>query len=256
MRAGRFGLVAAVGIVGLLLVVIGVRLVNEPVDPLVRLARDLSGDPAVIARVEAIVRDPPATLEEVGFYGMKDEPPRYRAVLATVFRLDQAGALHSVEDKYLPELLDGWIEAGLLDLDQLPPEAQSVFRPMAEYTVWDEETDEPDPAFLATLERNYAAAVRQLEDYFAGRGQMLLNVDATSGDTLHFAILPTAIGERWRNVRLDDRGPYTPGIREPLWDAFWHMLVYAYQLPTVGDTYTRPLPAGVRERVEELPLAR
>lgn len=226
-------------------------------DPLYRLADDLSGgDEALLAKVAGIIENPPTVLEEVGFYRVENEPPRYRAVLATVFQMDEAGALHSAEDKYLPELLDLWIEDDLLDIDALPPEAQSVFRPVVERSVWDGEADRIDPAFIETLERNYAAATRQLEEYFAAQGKVLLSVDATSGDTLHFALVEPEVAARWRNVRLSDHGPYTPGIRDPLWDSFWHMLVYALRLPTVGDTYSRPLPAGTRKRVDELPLAR
>ena len=93
-------------------------------------------------------------------------------------------------------------------------------------------------------------------DHFAAGGGTLLSVDATDGDTLHFALVPREVAERWRNVRLSEHGDYTPGIRDPLWDRFWHMLIYALRLPSVGDGSTPALPPGTRERTGDVPLAR
>lgn len=222
-----------------------------------RLASDLSAsDTKLLAEIIKIIENPPETDEEIGFYGVKNRPAQYRIILAAITLLDDRGVIYSIEDKYLPELLANWIDEGVLTLAELPPEARSVFAPMIDGSLYDEDAKDPLGAYIETLEAQYAIATKQLEEYFAKKDLMLLSIDVVDGDTLFFAIVPTDIGKQWRNRKLSDEGVYEPAVRAPLWDSFWHHLVYALQLPTIGDTYTRPLPAGVPKRGELLPLDR
>jgi len=251
----------ALSLASLLILATAADAAGPPTAPIHDFASDFSGgNPEILSRVGAYIDNPPTEIEEIGFYGMENESPGTRLFLATVSLLDSQDHLYSFEDKYMADLLAVWAEDGLFDPGQLPPEAQGVFRPFFDMAfvdaIYDEEGSETSPAlrdYIAYLDAHYAEATLQLEAAIEeSSGKTLLSVDATEGDTMFFALVEPEIAEKWLNKGFAAPREYQAGIREPMWDFFWYNLVYALQLPTVGDIYTRPLPEGTRKRREFL----
>ena len=229
-----------------------------------QFASDFSGgDPVILSKVDAYIAQPPTRIEDIGFYGMESASPDTRIYLATVSLLSEQHHLYSFEDKYMMDLFVAWIEDGVLDPNTLPPEAAGVFRPFFDLAYVEPlyaEGIETPPAladYVAYADAHYGAATLQLEEAVErASGKALLSVDATGGDTMFFALAPHDIANKWLNTGLAVYDGYSAGIREPMWDYFWYDMVYALQLPTVGDSYTRPLPEGTRERRALLPPAK
>ena len=223
-------------------------------------ASDLSnGDPAVLAKVDGYIAAPPTEIEDIGFYGGEEMSAQSRVFLATVNLLDIEGHLYSFEDKYMGDLLAIWADEGLIDPEALPAEAKGVFRPFFEpdfaETVYDDGSDKNPQLvdYLAYLDDHYAAATLQIEQAIEDNsGKTLVSVDPTDGDTMFFALLAPEVAEKWLNKGFAPAGEYQAGIRAPMWDMVWEKMVYALMLPTVGDTYSRPLPEGTRKRRDDL----
>ena len=223
-------------------------------DPVLAFARDFSGrDPAVIAAARSFVADPPTETEAIGYYGMKAAPPRTRAFLATVSLLDRKGFLYSAEDKYSYEIYARWRDDGIVDPASLSSAAKALFQPWMQ----DDDVDlsgAAGEAYAQTVWSLYAKAAAELEQHIASRGRVLLSVDATSGDTLHFALVPPAVAHRWRDKALSEHDGYRAGVRSPMWDRFFDHMAYA-----VGDLWSprgqRGYPPGTRVRNEAIPFA-
>ncbi len=68
---------------------------------LLEFAADLTNhDPMIASAIEAALRSPPMTNEEVGFYGAAKNPPEMNCFLYLVTSLGNAGYTFSAEDKY------------------------------------------------------------------------------------------------------------------------------------------------------------
>lgn len=206
------------------------------------------GDAAVAAKVRQWLALPPATREDIGFYGDPGAMPlAWRQWLATVSLLEERGHIAGFEDKYSNEILAVWARDGLLDRDALPDDAQAVWA-IIENGFDDGDDGAPDPAQLEQLWNGYAAAAKAAEAAISAKGRVLVSIDATDGDTLFFAALGPALAERWVGVGLavfEDGGiRREAGVRAPMWDRLWEHLLYA--MDDVPAAFAaRGLPPGV-----------
>ena len=224
-------------------------------DPIIRFARDFSGNDAeLIARVAAFQSEPPTTMEEIGFYGAEENGPRTRFYLGTVNLLGLAGHLQEIEDKYTFEILHRWRDEGLVQPADFPPEADALFGTIldAQRMAAAVASPESQATFRAGIWPIYAVATAQLEAHIAARGRTLLSVDATQGDTLFFALVDEPLAARWRDKALCEEAGYRSGVRSVMWDRFWPHLLASLGLATVED-YSR-LPPGVAIRSDAIPF--
>lgn len=222
--------------------------------PVVAFARDFSGhDEALVTKVKAFVDHPPTTREQLGFYSADTYNPTARLFLATVNLLDDAGHLSSVEDKYTYELLQIWNDDKVVDADSLPEPAKTVFAPFLKGDSLDKPAEEV-AAYRTTVWENYAKATQQLEEHLAARGKILLSIDATSGDTMFFALVDKSIAAHWRDRALSEQDGYRAGVRAPMWDRFWAHLSYAARGFLVDEAQTG-YPPGTRLRRDDIPFA-
>lgn len=223
---------------------------------LVRFARDFSkNDPEMIARAEKIAASPPTRIEEIGFYGAEDDGPENRAYLATVSMLNEAGHVEDVEDKYVPEILLRWRDAGRFATADLPPAALTVFGPMLGEANADFAGEDGVRRYAESFRENYAEAVTGLERALVAKGEALLSIDATSGDTMFFAFVSPEIAERWRDRALGDGKDYVGGVRSPMWDRLYAFLGYALRLYDQPSWREDP-PPGTPGRKPDIPVAR
>lgn len=215
-------------------------------DPVVAFARDFSGgDAKIVAAAERFVANPPTDTETIGFHGAEKLPPRTRAFQATVSLLASREKLISSEDKYSSEFVPYLVQEGHVVLADLPPTARMVFGPMD-----DLEGELTDTAkarrYRDLVWANYARATQELEAYLAGRGKVLLSIDATDGDTMMFALVSPAVAERWRDRSLGAWPEYESGVRSAMWDRYWANLTYA--VPDLGGKGHEGPPPGTRRR--------
>jgi hypothetical protein len=233
----------------------GAAMTSRSEDPIIALARDLSGgDPQIIAQARRFVDEPPTTIEEIGFYGCQNAAAEARTFLGVVAALAGVGHLYSIEDKYTPEIIARWIDDEVLVLDALPPPARSVFSTLAdcEYPDLDEEEHS---SLYERLMRNFAQATRAFEDQLAGSGKALLSIDATDGDTMFFAVVTADVAVRWQNKAFAVRSDgYRPGVRPAMWDRFWVHLSYALDFDDLDEADLSSLPTETRERDNDIPL--
>lgn len=224
-------------------------------DPIVRFARDFSGDDAaLVERVRGFLTEPPADKEDVGFYSVGDFAPRTRCFLGAVNLLDLAGHLQSIEDKYTFEILHRWRDEGLIDPSSLPLEADALFGAIldAARIAAALASAESQAAFRSAIWPIYAAATRQIENQINARGRTLLSVDATQGDTMFFALADHAVAQRWRDKALSEEAGYRAGVRSVMWDRFWPYLLYSLGQGTSED-FSR-FPPGVAIRSDAIPF--
>ncbi|QZO00887.1 hypothetical protein [Chenggangzhangella methanolivorans] len=226
-------------------------------DPvLVRFARDFSkGDPDAVARAQAFAAAPPTVPEQMGFYGSEDYGPQARAYLATVSHLNNEGHVQDVEDKYVIELLHRWRDEGRFSPDDLPPAAKAVFGPMLadDFSgLW----DAPDALsrYVETFCATFAEAAAELDAALAGKGDALLSIDATDGDTVFFAFVAPEIAERWRDKALCEYEGYVAGVRSPMWDRMYAFLGYGLGLYHEPGWREAP-PPGTPSRKPDIPFA-
>ncbi|WP_146258730.1 hypothetical protein [Agrobacterium rosae] len=225
---------------------------SEDYADIIAFASDFSGDdPEIIRRVREMAVNPPGDMETVGFYGVEDYSSRHRLFLATVNLLDNAGKLHSVEDKYTSEIFSIWQEGGVIDKTTLGPLANTVFGPL----IVGEQPPGPISAYHDLVWSQYALATEELEQTIHDSGKALLSIDATDGDTMFFALMPPVIADRWRDKALSEHAGYRAGVRSPMWDRFWVNLTYSTREMVAGDD-RRGLPPGTRERDETIPFAK
>lgn len=225
---------------------------NEDYADIIAFASDFSGrDAAIVERVKEMAAHPPTDMETIGFYSGDEYPSRARLFLATVNLLDAKEKLYSVEDKYASEIFSIWQEKGVIQEDELPPLAKSVFGPL----LGGEQPSGKIEDYQDFVWNNYAHATRELEKYFAERGRVLLSIDATEGDTMFFALVPADIAERWRDRALAEYEQYTGGVRSPMWDRFWVYLNYSTH-GLMGDESRKDLPPGTAKRVDAIPFAK
>lgn len=226
---------------------------SEDYGPIIRFAADFSGqDAALVDRVRQMAANPPTDMETIGFYGAEDGTPRNRLFLATVNQLGHAKKLTEIEDKYTAEIFPMWQEQGVIDLKTLPATARAVFGPlMDETTSLDEKAAR---AYLDLVWTHYAQATQELEHHISERGKVLLSVDATSGDTMLFALVAPEIADRWRDRALSEDEGYRAGVRSPMWDRFWDHLCYS-AFDRIGARDRKGLPPGTRPRIEAIPFA-
>lgn len=227
-------------------------------DPVYRFAADISNnDQAMLQKVRGLIEQPPTTPETIGFFGLGDEPPRARTFLATVWNLDQAGYLYSVDSSRITDLFVRLSDDGLIDAE-LPQPAATVFGLLVKKEVWDVETEiGAYGTYLNALDTQFGVAARQLEDNIFDKGKVLLSVDPVNVGKLYFAVLDNEKGYRWRNkgfAKLSDG--YISGVRAPMWDVVWSRAVKAWALPTAEDTGTRPLPPEIKPRDNDLAWAK
>lgn len=224
---------------------------------LVRFARDFSkGDPQMIARAEQFAASPPTKIEEIGFYGAEDDGPENRAFLATVSMLNDAGHIEDVEDKYVPEIILRWRDAGRFATSDLPPAAIAVFGPiLGEGDTSAFAGEDGVKRYAESFRENYAEAVAGLERALAAKGEALLSIDATSGDTMFFAFVAPEIAERWRDKAMGDGKDYVSGVRSPMWDRLYAFLGYALRIYDQPSWSEQP-PPGTPARKPDIPVAR
>lgn len=229
----------------------GAQMPSKDYADIIAFASDFSGDdPTIINRVQEMAANPPADMETVGFYGVEDYSARHRLFLATVNLLDNAGKLHSVEDKYTSEILSIWQEGGIIDKTTLGPVANAVFGPL----IIGEQPPGAINAYRDLVWAQYAEATKELEQSIQDSGKVLLSIDATDGDTMFFALVPPGIADRWRDKALSEHEGYRAGVRSPMWDRFWVNLTYSTRGMVAGDD-RKGLPPGTRERDETIPFA-
>jgi hypothetical protein len=231
----------------------GAKMSSDDYAPILAFAADFSGNDAeLVAKVRQMAANPPTDIETIGFYGAEDDPPRNRLFLATVNLLDTSGKLSSVEDKYTTEIFFQWKEDGVIDPKALPPVAKAVFGPlMDEKTALNEQAARD---YLDYVWTHYAEATQELERHIAEHGKTLLSIDATSGDTLLFALVTPDIAARWRDRALSEHAGYRAGVRSPMWDRFWDHLSYS-AFDRIGGRERKGLPPGTQPRVEAIPFA-
>ncbi|MEZ4317246.1 MAG: hypothetical protein R3F61_07070 [Myxococcota bacterium] len=193
------------------------------------LARDLGGDAALVASVRAMLDAPPASLEEVGFYGWERFPPDMRCFLALVSRLEQAGLILAQEDKYVTELLDTFAERVAL-----PGRMRSWF---PKRLGWDGDYAaiglgrsthrRAEDRILAT----WWDAVAELEEAFEAAGTPLRLLQFHIGDTLPFVATTPEAAARWTDVAVAHDASGRPlGVTRPDWARFFHHLAYSMGL--------------------------
>jgi hypothetical protein len=219
---------------------------------LMAFASDLSGGNAdVLAATTALISNPPTTVETIGFYGAAKWPARTRTYLGVVTVLAKQKLIEEIEDKQTWELIGQWQTAGLIDVEALPPAGRGVFEPMAKARF--EEDAVKQAAYRRFVWDNYAQATRDLEDQIARRGQRLMSLDATSGDTMFFIRLVPAVAERWQERAFSDHDGYRAGLRLPMWDRFWDHLSVSLRHLVVEDGQSG-YPPGTRLRDRAIPL--
>lgn len=193
------------------------------------------GDPAVMAKVEALIATPPTTLEGIGFYGMTGAPPGERTALGIVSVLMNAGFLPAFEDKYVYDLPAALIAQGVL-ADTGDP-ALDPFTPML--NSWNEETGLDYAAIRAVFPAHVAA----LTDAAAAAGHRLLSVSlGQDGDT--FLLWPATPDQAaaWLGrplyagpnlTRWSDNDAFIVAfaVIEPDWERYWTFLTYALDMP-------------------------
>jgi len=215
----------------------------EQAAALVALATDISdGDVDVVRQIQAAIRKPPRTTQEVGFYVSGKESDFELCFRHLVTLLD--GYTSSAEDNYVYEIFPQWFGPDRL-LESPPAELVAAFPEFLAESA--EEADAaPDSGQLverlaARLVQRYAPAVFAVERAFENVGRPLLTFELGGGDTLVFVNVTPPVAERWRDKVLGHTHRGHPlGLRAPLWDAFWAHVCYAFGL---GDSEP---PANVR----------
>jgi hypothetical protein len=221
-------------------------------EALIAFSSDLSGgDAAIASTVRDFIATPPTAPGAVGFVGTMDWPDRTRIYLATVSRLDERKFIRSIEDKYTWEIFGEWRRDGVIDPESLPAIAKSVFMPFA--TAQFSEDPEKQAAYRDLVWRDYAKATKQLEQQIEASGRRLMSVDATSGDTMFYALLAPDIAERWQNRAFSDHQGYRAGLRPFMWDRFWVHLRYSIG-DVVAESSLTGMPPGTRLRDPMIPL--
>ncbi len=219
---------------------------------LISFTSDLSGgNPDILAATARLIANPPTTLETIGFYGAANWPPRTRIFLGVVTVLSTAKVIEEVEDKETWEIIGQWQSAGLIDVAALSPAGRGVFEPMAKARF--EEDAVKQAAYRRFVWDNYAQATRDLEDQIARRGQQLMSLDATSGDTMFFVRVEPVVAERWQERAFSDHAGYRAGLRRPMWDRFWDHLGYSLG-QIIADDSQSGYPPGTRQRDQAIPL--
>ena len=222
---------------------------------LITRARDLSkNNTELVAAARRFAADPPSDDAALGFYGAEEQPDEVRAYYALVTALDAAGYLYAVEDKYTPELFAQWVEGEVIVRQELPPAARGLVEAMLADDAIDMD-EEGLTALFVQLFGSYGQATHELEAYLAAKGQALLSLDPTLGDTMFFALVDAATAQRWANrgfgVGDDD---YCVGPRRPMWDRLWFHLCYALGFDDLG-AFDERLPADTREAPNTLAMA-
>jgi hypothetical protein len=219
---------------------------------LIAFAADMSGGhPAINAATTRYATSPPSTIEEVGFYGFADWSPRTRAYLATVSRLSDRKLIESTEDKYTWEMFGDWQTRKIIDVETLPPAGRGVFETMAKASFSLDEGEQD--RYRRFVWQNYAQATLELEQQIAASGRVLMSVDATSGDTLFFALVAPGVARRWQERAFSDQGGYRAGLRLPMWDRFWDHLAVSLRDLVVANGPTG-FPPGTRRRNPDIPM--
>jgi hypothetical protein len=225
---------------------------SEDYADIIAFASDFSrGDPTIVKRVQEMAVNPPTDMETVGFYGVEDYSARHRLFLATVNLLDNAGKLHSVEDKYTSDIFSIWQDAGIITKTSLGPVANAVFGPL----IIGEQQPGTISAYRDLVWAQYADATKELEQSIQESGKVLLSIDATDGDTMFFALVPSEIANRWRDKALSEHEGYRSGVRSAMWDRFWVSLAYSTRGMMVDDD-RKGLPPGTRERDNAISFAK
>ncbi|QED28419.1 hypothetical protein FRD01_14485 [Microvenator marinus] len=198
---------------------------------LLEFAADLTNhDPMIASAIEAALRSPPMTNEEVGFYGAAKNPPEMNCFLYLVTSLGNAGYTFSAEDKYSAEILD--IFAQKVDL---PARIRSWF---PKRLGWDsvyeaiglnkQEHGRASARFQATYEQ----AFNELEAAFEARGERLRVLEFHVGDTIPFVVVKPEVAEKWDNVVLGyDRQGRPLCLSQPDWQRFAEHLAYSAGFP-------------------------
>ncbi|UHS58248.1 hypothetical protein [Agrobacterium vaccinii] len=230
----------------------GAEMPSEGYTDVIAFASDFSGaDPTIVKRVQEMAVNPPTDMETIGFYGAEDYSARHRLFLATVNLLDNAGKLHSVEDKYTSDIFSIWQEGGIVNKTTLGSVANAVFGPL----IVGEQPPGPINAYRDLVWSQYALATKELEQNIQDYGKVLLSIDATDGDTMFFALVPPEIAGRWRDKALSEQEGYRAGVRSPMWDRLWLNLTYSTRGMVVDDD-RKGLPPGTRTRDETIPFAK
>lgn len=229
IRRRRLPILLAGGAAALGVLKPGTRALAQTDSPLLRFVRDISGNDAPLAaRVASYEASPPATIDEIGFYGGEKFPASVRIWLATVSRLRDGKFIDSAEDKYSPEVFLEWRDRGLIDPTTFGPAAKAAFGNIFGQSPESVGDNPEDYAALgAAFRANFAGACAEIEKQIAERGKTLASVDDAGGDTMFFALLSPQQAERWMDRAFAMDGATQYGVRTPDWRRFWHHMTYA-----------------------------
>ncbi|QQA42881.1 hypothetical protein [Pelagovum pacificum] len=194
-------------------------------------ARAVTNDAAVLARIDDILADPPVRTEDIGYYGFEDALPSKRALMTMLYRLSEAGALISVEDKSVSNL-----PAALTEAEVIAPDPENRFLTLPGFSGEGANSPRRDP--LIALRRGFASHVDALNAAAAARGFTLIEV-RKEGDELLLWPAPVAAAEEWSGVVL------APGVTLVPFDGvtYWSLLTYELML----DERDSALPDGLQE---------
>lgn len=189
---------------------------------LVALVRDLERPGEGISeRVQAALRKPPRTVEEIGFYPGSDDTPFECCYRYAVAQLREAGHTFAREDKYVQGILEDFVARGV------PKEATRGIKRRV-----------PDRARLVE-------ATRQIEAAFEARGERLACLWTAGGDHLYFIVVSPEVAERWRDLPLGTTAAGAPlGLRSPCWHALYDHLGYALGWPDEPPPLPEPAWRG------------
>lgn len=194
---------------------------------LLKFAADLTNrDPTITSAIEAALKSPPMTTEEVGFYGAAKNPPEMNCFLYLVTLLGKAGYTFSAEDKYSAEILD--IFEQKVDL---PARIRSWF---PKRLGWDSDYEaiglnkQEHGRASARFQATYEQAFNELEAAFEARGERLRVLQFHVGDTIPFVVVEPEVAEKWDSVVLGyDRHGRPLCLSQPDWQRFAEHLAYS-----------------------------
>jgi hypothetical protein len=230
---------------------------SEPANthPLLAFAVDISRNDAKVRKtVTQWLKTPPTRNEDIGFHGdVSAMPPALRQWLATVSVLGNNGFHMSFEDKYTNEAITIWEQTGLFDSNAFPQPLRDTLAIMRDGADFDDDGN-GDKAAYDRLWNHYGATTMAIETAMREKGKALISIDATEGDTMFFAVVDPVIADRWVGTGFaTTQGfgkTYEAGVRLPMWDRWWHHLLYSIQAPDDAFGGKTGLPPGTRERAK------
>lgn len=199
-------------------------------------ARDVSGnDAAVMQKAEQLIKSPPTTLEEIGFYGLEEAPAPERTLRGIISRLGGAGYFFEFEDKYIYEMPLVLEQEGVAAFaDDALKDPLMLFGGDIDYD------DGPTDAQWQTFRSSFGPHLRAIEAAVRRTGNDILSLNMPLGDTMYVWITSPKMARKWRNRGLYvgvntvqfRRTPFVSmTVTDPSWDVYWGFLTYAIGIP-------------------------